>query len=211
MYTCFADPRTGDVDSSGKTDTGAGGDAGGWQADGDQFGGGFSDNNVSKHAGANDGGCRNCGDEGHFARDCPEPRQGGGGGMTGECYKYVSSFIRIFQQKLTPSSCGEIGHNKQDCQNPPVEREFTGECRSCGEVGHRRADCPTAPAQKCRVCDEEGHVAADCTVNRMHAMFKKLGVQDMTAEQAWIAVEAADKDKDVEDIKLVCQTVLVDL
>ncbi|KAF7193092.1 hypothetical protein HII31_05579 [Pseudocercospora fuligena] len=35
----------------------------------------------------------------------------------------------------------------------------------------------------------------------MHAMFKALGIQDASAEEAWAAVEAADKEKDVDDIK----------
>ncbi|KXT06043.1 hypothetical protein AC578_1287 [Pseudocercospora eumusae] len=42
---------------------------------GDNMHGGFSIDNISKHLDSPyDGGCRNCGDEGHFARDYPEPR-----------------------------------------------------------------------------------------------------------------------------------------
>lgn len=37
----------------------------------------------------------------------------------------------------------------------------------------------------------------------MHAMFKAMGIQDASAEEAWAAVEAADKEKDVDDIKKV--------
>lgn len=58
-----ADTIADAVDNSWKTDTGSGNDAGGWQADGDTGGdnmdGGFSTDNVSKHAdGPHDGGCR---------------------------------------------------------------------------------------------------------------------------------------------------------
>ncbi|EME83300.1 uncharacterized protein MYCFIDRAFT_136456, partial [Pseudocercospora fijiensis CIRAD86] len=124
-----------------------------------------------------------CGDEGHFARDCPEPRKDGGG-LTGECF-----------------NCGEVGHNKADCTNPRVEREFTGTCNGCGAQGHRKAECPVAPPRRCKVCHQDGHVTSECSANRMHEMFKALGIQDISPEEAWAALEAADKEKDVDDIK----------
>lgn len=116
-------------------------------------------------------------------RDCPEVKK-----SFGACF-----------------NCGEEGHSKADCQNERVEREFTGECRNCGEVGHRVADCPTKPAAKCKACGEEGHAASECGKNRI-----TIGVQDLSLEEAWKAVEDADKEKDVDDIKKVsppCQSV----
>ncbi|KAK4626220.1 DNA-binding protein HEXBP [Fulvia fulva] len=164
----------------------ADGGSGGFQADGDAgFGGGdIEDGNLSMHhgGGSGDGGCRNCGEDGHFARDCPEePR---GGGNSGEGY-----------------NCGETGHNKAECTNERVEREFTGTCRVCEQVGHRAAECPEKPPTVCKLCKGEGHIATECTINRATSMFQALGIQDMPAEEAWAALEAADKEKEIEDIK----------
>ncbi|KAK3678971.1 hypothetical protein LTR78_001424 [Recurvomyces mirabilis] len=143
---------------------------------------GISEENISRHAngGADDGGCRICGDTSHFARDCDQPRPAN----DGNCF-----------------NCGEPGHNKADCTNAAVEREFTGTCNACGEVGHRRSACPSAPAQKCNVCKEEGHMAADCSFNRMHAHYTDMGIKEVTAEEAWSMLESADKEKDISDIK----------
>ncbi len=126
-----------------------------------------------------------CGEDGHFARDCPEPRkEGGGGENSGECY-----------------NCGEMGHNKADCVNPRVEREFTGECRDCGQTGHRASDCPLKPAPRCKACGEEGHSQTGCEVNRITH-----GVATMKGEDAWSMFEKADKERDVNDIKKVRHT-----
>jgi hypothetical protein len=84
---------------------------GGWQADtsaapaADGFSNGFSEENVSKHAGGpSDGGCRICHQEDHFARDCPDRKEN-----DGACF-----------------NCGEQGHNRVDCPNPAAA--FTGTC-----------------------------------------------------------------------------------
>ena len=97
-----------------------------------------------------------------------------------------------------------ISHNKADCTNPRVEREFTGECRNCGETGHRKADCPTLPAQTCKICKQEGHIATECTANRMFndATISR-GIAEMSLEDAWTKVEIADKEQDVDMIKEV--------
>ncbi|KDN68564.1 putative zinc knuckle [Colletotrichum sublineola] len=57
-------------------------------------------------------------------------------------------------------NCGQSGHNKADCQEPP--KSFDGTCRACGQEGHTRRDCPDAPPMTCRICGEEGHMRNDC-------------------------------------------------
>lgn len=124
-----------------------------------------------------------CGAEGHFSRDCPEPRKEGTN--SGLCY-----------------NCNEPGHNKADCPNPAVEREFTGECRGCGKTGHRKADCPEKGPELCRACKKEGHVAADCEANRL---FTLNGVGDVgSPEETWAALKEADAEKESVAIKKVC-------
>lgn len=46
---------------------------------------------------------------------------------------------------------------------------------------------------------------ADCSANRMLVNLANLGIEDKSVEEAWAAVELADKEKDVDDIKKVCR------
>ncbi|SMR43876.1 unnamed protein product [Zymoseptoria tritici ST99CH_3D1] len=87
---------------------------------------------------------------------------------------------------------------KSECTNEPIEREFTGECRTCGTAGHRASDCPN---KICAACKGEGHSAENCEVNRMHAMFADMKIEEVSSDEAWNNVVAADKEKDVDDIR----------
>ena len=49
-------------------------------------------------------------------------------------------------------------HNKAECTNERVEREFTGTCHFCEKEGHRASNCPEKPAEICRNCKKEGMI-----------------------------------------------------
>jgi len=96
--------------------------------------------------GGGDNKCRNCKQEGHMASDCPEPE------VCRRCKQegHISTDCPIPQKCY---NCGGEGHGSSDCPEPE-------KCRRCKKEGHTKDDCPE-PA-KCFNCREEGHETPDC-------------------------------------------------
>ena len=63
---------------------------------------------------------------------------------------------------------------------------------------HSKADCPTKEPEKCKNCGQEGHKIVDCTGNRV---IDYSNVADKEAEEAWIDIVAADKGRELDDLR----------
>ncbi|KAG6647157.1 cold shock protein 1-like [Carya illinoinensis] len=102
------------------------------------------------------GGCYNCGDPRHLARDCYKGNSGGGGG--GGCF-----------------NCGEVGHMARDCPNGNNGGGGGGgACYTCGGFGHLARDCRgggSAGGGACFSCGGFGHLARDCRNNGVSGRF----------------------------------------
>ena len=86
--------------------------------------------------------CRRCKKPGHFARECPQPRDD-------SCF-----------------NCGQPGHMSRECTEPKRARGDDRTCRKCNEAGHIARDCPTSGGgggdRACHKCGETGHIQRDC-------------------------------------------------
>ncbi|KAJ8771156.1 hypothetical protein K2173_023481 [Erythroxylum novogranatense] len=115
------------------------------------FGPGWGRRSNGAGSGASAGGCYNCGNTGHIARDCR-----GGDSTSNGCFK-----------------CGSAGHFARDCSRvnggggpgSGISSGGGGACFNCGGYGHMARDCPGGGGA-CYNCGGYGHMARECTSGR---------------------------------------------
>lgn len=112
--------------------------------------------------------CFKCGEEGHWARDCPGTSSNT---PTGAREKSSSdgSFTRSWDDYNKGTSTPNSGYGVRTGSS----------CFKCGEEGHWARDCPTTPSNPptgvqeksssdgCYKCGQSGHWAKDCSQNQV--------------------------------------------
>jgi len=129
-----------------------------------------------KGSGGGDG-CRKCGEDGHFARDCPSGGAGGGGGDN-SCRK-----------------CGEEGHFSKECPNAPADT-----CFKCKKEGHMASECELPDV--CRKCKGEGHMAKDCELPDVCYKCKKEGHMASECELPDVCRKCKEEGHQTKDCEL---------
>ncbi|KAK3657840.1 hypothetical protein LTR56_002219 [Elasticomyces elasticus] len=131
--------------------------------------------------------------------------QADGAADGGEGLQFADENISRHAEGPADGGCGDPQHFRKDCPTAPASN-----CYNCGQEGHYSSDCPEPKvereAQPCRVCSSLEHKAAECDANKLTVLIAGLDIKDMPAEDAWKMLEAADTDKDVDDIKTALLT-----
>ncbi|KAJ5454483.1 uncharacterized protein N7458_005439 [Penicillium daleae] len=222
MSSVWEAPASGDAEWEKQDNDGpeeADGDDQGWTSNADAYGwpstAQDNDNqeNVDPHSSEHgaerpaapgedqDFACRNCGETGHFARQCPNAEAqkcfncGEEGHNKAECPNP--------EKPRACFNCGEEGHNKADCPKPRV---FKGACRICSQEGHPASACPEKPADICKNCRGEGHLAHECKENRK---FDLGHIADRLPEEAWEMMKKASNEKDMDDFREVLTAIQI--
>jgi len=75
-------------------------------------------------------------------------------------------------------------------------------------IASKKVDKTYLPCERrtCRTENDIGHPTMECKENHVFDMSR---VPDMGPEDAWSAIQAADDEKDLDDLKAVCRSMTI--